>query len=71
MQALETSTSEIAIGEGDEVVSVNTFPLSWNCPVAIDYEALERVGDFQLEMSELRFDDELDEEESDGDDSDE
>lgn len=41
----------ISIGSGRETVSVNVSPLSWECPVSIDSEALERVGDFQNELA--------------------
>lgn len=36
--------------------------MTWDCPVSIDYDALQRVGDFQEEMASLRFVDAEDDE---------
>ena len=56
MQALRTENSEgIQIGNGRRAVVVGVEPLTWKCPVAIDVEAMDRVGDFQEEMASLRF----------------
>jgi hypothetical protein len=64
MQALRSENSEtIQIGSGARAVAIGVSPLEWECPVAIDVEAMNRVGDFQEEMSSLRFmDDEGDDE---------
>lgn len=63
MQAIAVGESEISIGSGSELVAVSVDPLHWDCPVAIDYNAVERIGDFQEEIAALRFidDEELDE----------
>lgn len=63
MQTLETEQGKIAVGCSNHEVSISTTPLCWECPVAIDYEAVERIGDFFGEFAELRdqdgeFDDE-------------
>lgn len=64
MQALKTDGDAIEIGARKRRVSVNTTPLEWKCPVSIDVEAMDRVGDFQEEMATSRYVDEEDEEES-------
>jgi hypothetical protein len=61
MQALANGGTAIAVGSGSGRLSVSTHPLGWDCPVAIDYEAVEKIGDFQEEMASLRYvDDESD-----------
>ena len=45
---------QITVGEGTGAVSVDVEPLSWECPVSIDVEALDRVGDFQEELAFAR-----------------
>ena len=45
---------QIAVGQGKEAVNVDVKPLSWACPVSIDVEALDRVGDFQEELAATR-----------------
>ena len=45
---------QITVGKGREAVKVNVKPLSWDCPVSIDVEALDRVGDFQEELASAR-----------------
>ena len=46
--------SHIIIGRGNQAVSVAVAPLSWECPISIDVEALDRVGDFQTELASAR-----------------
>jgi hypothetical protein len=61
MQALASGGVEITVGSGSGRLAVSTRPLGWDCPVAIDYHAVERIGDFQGEMASLRYvDDEPD-----------
>lgn len=55
MQALGNGHDEIVIGSGSEQVTVAISPLSWQCPVSIDYLAVEKVGDFQEEMASMRY----------------
>ena len=65
IQAISKGASEIRIGtDGCEVV-VECQPLQWECPVSIDYQAVERLGDFQEEMALLRYEPEDDDEEPD------
>lgn len=45
---------QIIVGQGREAVTVDVQPLSWDCPVSIDVEALDRVGDFQEELAIAR-----------------
>jgi hypothetical protein len=68
MQALGAGTSDIRIGSGSRKVTVSTKPLDWDCPVAIDYVAVERIGDFQEEMAGLRY---LEDDDDSGEDKDE
>jgi hypothetical protein len=55
IQSLGDGRDEIVIGSMPCQVTVSTKPLAWDCPVSIDYHAVERVGDFQEEMAELRY----------------
>lgn len=57
VQALSEDKAEIVVGNGNRKVSVSCAPLRWECPVAIDYHAVERLGDFQEEMAQLRYTD--------------
>jgi len=57
IQAIAGGPKPIVIGSGDDAVSISTSPMNWDCPIAIDYEAVSHIGDFQEEMSELRFTD--------------
>jgi Restriction endonuclease len=67
MQGLSDDKTEIVVGNGHRKVSVSCSPLKWECPIAIDYHAVERVGDFQDEMAQLRFTDGDGETEGEGD----
>jgi hypothetical protein len=67
MQALSGGAPEITIGAGSREVAVSTAPLEWKCPVSIDVAAVERVGDFQEEMSAMRY---IEEEDDDSEDLD-
>lgn len=42
---------QITVGQGKQAVNVDVKPLSWDCPVSIDVEALDRVGEFQEELA--------------------
>lgn len=71
MQALSDDKSEIVVGSQSRKVAVSCKPLCWECPTAIDYFAVERVGDFQEEMASLRYvDDEAEDDDLDGSDND-
>ncbi len=61
MQAISEEKPNIEIGSGPRKLTVCTSPLAWECPVAVNWEAVERVGDFQEEMAALRYADEDDE----------
>jgi hypothetical protein len=65
MQWLGQGGPAITLGSANGRVTVSTTPTSWECPVGIDYEAVERIGDFQGELAELRYreDDDDDDEE--------
>jgi hypothetical protein len=69
MQALSEGKPEIEVGSGARRLAVSITPLEWECPVSINWEAVERAGDFQEEMAALRYldeDEEEDEEAGDG-----
>ena len=57
MQALADKNDNIEIGFGRRRVSVSASPLEWQCPVSIDVEAMDRIGDFQEEMAAMRYSD--------------
>lgn len=63
IQALETRAGHIEVGEGKRAVVIDTAPLSWQCPVGLDVEALSRQADLGQELAEFRTrdDEELDE----------
>jgi len=68
MQAISGGKPEIDVGSGASRLAVSTAPIEWECPVSINWEAVERAGDFQEEMAAMRYfneDDEEDEEEID------
>jgi hypothetical protein len=66
IQALKGPGADIEIGSGRRAVSVSCTPLQWECPIAIDVEAMTRFEDFQKEMAEMRYPDEEDDGEVDG-----
>lgn len=54
IQALETRAGHIEIGEGKRAVVVDTAPMSWQCPVGLDVEALSRQADLGEELAAFR-----------------
>lgn len=65
MKGLSQGEDEIVIGHGDQAVRIGTLPLAWDCPVAIDHKVLSVVGDFQDEMAQLSFREEVSDEDED------
>lgn len=63
MQALKGVDENIEIGTGRRAVTVSCTPLQWECPIAIDVEAMTRFEDFQKEMAAARDIDEEDDDE--------
>ena len=67
MQALreDPQSDTIDIGAGRRKVAISTAPLHWACPVAIDVEAVDKIGDLQEELASIGYveDDEVDDEE--------
>ena len=55
IQTLAQGNRFIIVGASGHEVKIDTRPLKWVCPIAIDYEAVARIGDFQQEMAEIRF----------------
>jgi hypothetical protein len=64
VQALSSDGKKIVVGNERQRVVVDCRPLTWLCPVSIDYRAVERAGDFQQEISQLRYIDNEDDEDS-------
>ena len=60
IQALETREGHIEVGEGNRAVIVDTAPLSWQCPVGLDVEALSGQVDLGEELAEFRTRDDED-----------
>ena len=46
--------SQIIIGHGTQAVRVDVAPMVWECPVSIDVEALDGIGNFQVELAAAR-----------------
>lgn len=57
MQALreDPESDTIDIGAGKRKISVNVAPLHWKCPVAIDVEAVDKIGDLHEELANSRY----------------
>lgn len=54
VQALQTSDGLIEVGEGNRAVSIQTQPLSWECPVGLDVQALSGIADIGQEIAQYR-----------------
>lgn len=54
VQALETSVGRIEIGAGANAVTMETKPLSWECPVGLDVMALPGISDIGQEIATYR-----------------
>lgn len=54
VQALETSKGLIEVGEGNRAVVMQTKPLSWECPVGLDVQALSGMSDIGQEIAQYR-----------------
>jgi len=63
VQALQTSEGLIEVGEANRAVTMQTKPLSWECPVGLDVMALSGIADIGHEIAECRTRDEDDEDE--------
>ncbi|MDO9106948.1 MAG: hypothetical protein Q7U57_18550 [Methylovulum sp.] len=58
MQGLANTddNQSIQIGSEDKrKVVISTKPLDWDCPISIDVEAVDRIGDFQEEMASAKY----------------
>lgn len=57
MQALreDPESDTIDIGVGKRKVAISVTPLHWACPVAIDVEAVEKIGDLQEELASIGY----------------
>lgn len=65
VQAIETTEGQIEIGEGKRAVTMQTKPLSWECPVGLDVLALSGLSDIGEEIAQYRARD-ADEDEEEG-----
>ncbi|WP_338641822.1 hypothetical protein [Burkholderia pyrrocinia] len=54
VQGLETSPGQVMIGEGRRTVTMQTQPLSWQCPVGLDVMALSGMSDIGQEIAQYR-----------------
>lgn len=54
VQALQTSTGRIEIGEGNRAVVMDAAPLRWECPVGLDVLALSGISDLGEEIANCR-----------------
>ena len=67
IQYFSHGTDEICMGSDENEIRIATRPMTWDCPVSIDEEAVDRVGDFQDELAALSDRQNwFDEDESDG-----
>ncbi len=57
-QALESVPGRIQVGEGNRALVVETAPLSWECPVGLDVQALSGIADLGEELAGYRTRDE-------------
>lgn len=63
VQALQTEPGRIRVGKGNRALTVETAPLSWECPVGLDVQALSGIPDLGEELAGYKSRD--DEEEAD------
>lgn len=66
VQALQTSEGLIEIGDGSRLVSLQTTPLRWDCPVGLDVHALSGMLDIGQEIAEYRAHEDDDSEDGEG-----
>lgn len=58
MQYIGQGGEFVTVGAGRRGASISTSPLEWQCPVSIDGEVVDRIGDFQKEMATLAYSEE-------------
>ncbi|TCP15966.1 hypothetical protein [Simplicispira metamorpha] len=54
VQALQTEPGRIEVGDGNRALVMETKPLSWECPVGLDVQALAGMADFGEELAGFR-----------------
>lgn len=54
VQALQTEPGRIQVGEGNRALVMETAPLSWECPVGLDVQALSGIADLGEELAGYR-----------------
>lgn len=60
VQALQTEPGRIQVGEGNRAVVMDTNPLTWDCPVGLDVQALSGIADLGEEVASYRTRDDED-----------
>lgn len=53
-QALQTEPGRIQVGQGNRALVMETSPLSWECPVGLDVQALSGMPDLGEELAGYR-----------------
>lgn len=54
VQALQTEPGRVQVGEGNRAMVMDTAPLSWECPVGLDVQALSGMADLGEELAGYR-----------------
>ena len=54
VQALQTEPGHVQVGEGNRAMVMDTAPLSWECPVGLDVQALSGTADLGEELAGYR-----------------
>jgi len=54
VQALQTEPGRIRVGEGNRALVMEAVPLSWECPVGLDVQALSGIADLGEELAGYR-----------------
>lgn len=62
VQALESEAGRIQVGEGNRALAMDSVPLSWQCPVGLDVQALSGMADLGEELAGYRTRDDGDDE---------
>ena len=64
VQALQTESGRVQVGEGHRALIMETTLLSWQCPVGLDVQALSGMADLGEELAGYRTRDDDDEDDS-------
>lgn len=64
VQALQSEPGRIQVGEGKRALVMDSVPLSWECPVGLDVQALSGIADLGEELAGYRTRDDGDDEDA-------